>query len=883
MDIWKILDLEATKDKAKIKRAYRTRLAFVNPEDDPEGFMELRAAFEAANAAADREDASEEAENAENALTPLEAELTELYADFYARIDAERWKSILSRSEFIALDTGEECQTQFLEFLMDHFFVPQSVFRIIDESLGISVRRKELIAYYPENFIEHIINNAKYMDRIDYYLFDRVGEDVDEFLDLYYALDSALTRGDEKEFESILKKMKSLDTVHPFLEMSEKIFRMRRSEDPEEKQKLAEELSSLVKEMLSVAPDQVRLLIVAGDLALGREALDDAWAYYEKAYKLDNTADHARLRMADIELKRERFEASRDIYIDLLEKDPHFGAAYDGMVLANEGLMQRLREEIKNHPEEEKPKIELVWCLYRNSNFAEAKELLESFTPTEAGRYEYYNLFSRNCFYLGEYEKALLGFGIWKQEIEKIPVDTTDPELIKRKNRYPFVHYYLAECYLQMKNYEMARENLDFALEKEYDERVYAMEALCRLEFEMQHYEAAIKACEQIYERELYNYTARIIHAKSLYCMGEFSESLDAFARVTLDYPYFQEAYEWSVRIFGRFERFGDAKEVIDSFEKYGERFLPEDPYVLNLTAMTFHVAGLYEREIAYEDKNLEKAEAAQDRERAYKGKAAALACLGKLSEAKKVLEACAEEFEEDVVTVIDGAELLLRMGEIRACGNALEHFAETCDRSEFVRRCYGNLICFYGNEGLLEDAHRVFLKTLEVDASDFHAYRSLAYVYLEHGRYTEAAELFQKALELDVEQSSAIAGLYALALSKCGRLDTPEGKRVVQLATEQLAEVSTGYQFVKRAEFLRGIGNFEEALSWCERAIDTFESPYSFVTGDYDAWFEKGNVLSEMGRHREACEAYREAIRIYGHLKLVEERLKKEEKLIEV
>ena len=46
--IWKILEIEKTKDEEVIRNAYREKLRFVNPEDDQQGFMELRQAYEEA-------------------------------------------------------------------------------------------------------------------------------------------------------------------------------------------------------------------------------------------------------------------------------------------------------------------------------------------------------------------------------------------------------------------------------------------------------------------------------------------------------------------------------------------------------------------------------------------------------------------------------------------------------------------------------------------------------------------------------------------------------------------------------------------------------------------------------------------------------------------
>ena len=48
MDIFKILDIEKTKDKMAIKQAYLSKLSETNPEDKPEEFMMLREAYEKA-------------------------------------------------------------------------------------------------------------------------------------------------------------------------------------------------------------------------------------------------------------------------------------------------------------------------------------------------------------------------------------------------------------------------------------------------------------------------------------------------------------------------------------------------------------------------------------------------------------------------------------------------------------------------------------------------------------------------------------------------------------------------------------------------------------------------------------------------------------------
>ena len=47
-NIFDILEIEVTKDEDAIKKAYREALRKHNPEDDPEGFKAVRAAYEKA-------------------------------------------------------------------------------------------------------------------------------------------------------------------------------------------------------------------------------------------------------------------------------------------------------------------------------------------------------------------------------------------------------------------------------------------------------------------------------------------------------------------------------------------------------------------------------------------------------------------------------------------------------------------------------------------------------------------------------------------------------------------------------------------------------------------------------------------------------------------
>ena len=68
--IWKILEIEKTKDREAITAAYREKLRYVNPEDDEQGFMELRRAYEEALEYAAEEE-NESLHNIDNQLAAI--------------------------------------------------------------------------------------------------------------------------------------------------------------------------------------------------------------------------------------------------------------------------------------------------------------------------------------------------------------------------------------------------------------------------------------------------------------------------------------------------------------------------------------------------------------------------------------------------------------------------------------------------------------------------------------------------------------------------------------------------------------------------------------------------------------------------------------------
>lgn len=125
MNIWDVLKIEQTKDKDALKKAYRMRLSSVNPEDDPEGFMELRKAYEEAVHLADQTEEEFDVAIQDTPEQQMLASLEALYDDYARRINPDEWLALFNSDYFVSLDTSEDALYGLLRFLMNHVLVPK--------------------------------------------------------------------------------------------------------------------------------------------------------------------------------------------------------------------------------------------------------------------------------------------------------------------------------------------------------------------------------------------------------------------------------------------------------------------------------------------------------------------------------------------------------------------------------------------------------------------------------------------------------------------------------------------------------------------------------------------------------------------------------------
>ncbi|KHS58670.1 hypothetical protein QX51_01530 [Terrisporobacter othiniensis] len=224
MDIFQILNIDKTKDKDIIKRAYLTKLQNTNPEDKPEEFMQLRLAYEKALEYANSQD---EIINEKDNLNSKKSEIDiwmekveEVYKNFKSRNDLDKWEELLEDDICQNLDSKIEVRDSLLEFLMENYFIPSTLVRFLNKEFDFMDNLDDLYEKFPKAFIDNVIIYKMSNDEFPLYsLFDlKDNLDYDEFLIKFYELRDLYS---EREYTSALKlydEIKSLNIYHPELQ-----------------------------------------------------------------------------------------------------------------------------------------------------------------------------------------------------------------------------------------------------------------------------------------------------------------------------------------------------------------------------------------------------------------------------------------------------------------------------------------------------------------------------------------------------------------------------------------------------------------------------------------------------------------------------------------
>lgn len=907
MSIWKILGIEETKNKDELKKAYRTRLTGVNPEDDSEGFMQLRRAYEEAVRLADEQTASDSmvVENEDELISKLDA----IYRDFDRRIDIDTWIELFNSDEFVSLETSEESFDTLMGHLMTHYHLPSKIYGLIVDNFDIKNRRKELAEKYPSDFMDYIISNATYDDLLDYYMLEGNPELFDEYIDKYYKLDLSYRKNDMDTVKIILDELSDMGVYHPYLDIIKIRFKLQSilehiasdnnpntkdtfSFDEEERLNVYE-LKGDAEILLEDFPDDITILCCIGDIDLLLEDYDEAAKIYERGLSLEPDNYLVKGKIAELAYRTGDYVKSRDLFMELLRINHYDNKVRAGMIRANQCIIDNNKKRLEEEPENNRIRLEIAWSCYQSYRFSEGIEILNSFEPEEKDCCEYYNVKGRTYLCMLDYDSALFCFFKWKKALEKLK-DENEAEseeekkdIHDKKKRYPYVNFLIADCYIKQKKYDSARAYLDISLSIPHDEQTLSLEAACELEFESGEYEKCLNACDRLISVDNRSYVAYIFKAKACMELNYLRDVLKSCEKAISIYPYTIEPYTMEIKVYHKVKQYADAKTVIERYRA----ILPDSETMGYLDGLTSRLEGKYR-------------------------------------EAADMLETLRKKHDRDNSDLESFDDVLMLLGDcydnLNMDDEAIQCYKEVIGNNPKHKTANGDLAYMYKKKGMYHEALDAFTRQIKLlEHPVYYINRGILNKYF--GNFKSALEDFREALRMDPHNAycySRIGIIYQMhreykqaeinldrALKDVGEDKTLETEVIrwkainyacrgmyddaVCILSELMDEGHTEDKYLcyDIAKYLLRAGRFEESktllqdyINNCEdksaklgylrlllqqlgeegyiaEAVETFNVIISIDPNDYRAYGYMGRIFAQWERYKEAQEMFEKAV----------------------
>lgn len=421
---WTLLGLEPTKEKKTITAAYRARLAAVNPEDKPEEFKALRAAYEEALRLADQ--GEETPVRDESPVGRWIGRVRALYDDFAARIRPENWKELLADDVCIALDKRPMAEEALLRFLMEDFYIPQPVWQLLDETFSLTERRAELYESYPKDFVDYaVMNGIRFPASLPYELFipGQNGKDCDEYRRLYHQAN----RGAVHEMGPILEQMEALSERHPYGQALVHRFEIENGQ--------VEQGREGCRRLAEAYPNDTTLTLGWAVQCVN----SGSWAEGEKLTRrvLECQPNHGQAKrlLAECLAHRDRQEEAKKLIFELMHAaggdQKQLYQLNEVVHSLNDALIRRGEEHLRQHPEDSEAALELGWCYLQNDRNDDALGICRSVAPDYKDQYDYHHLYAKVLYGRQEPDKALEHLEAVERILRALQPDGTD-ETAKR-------------------------------------------------------------------------------------------------------------------------------------------------------------------------------------------------------------------------------------------------------------------------------------------------------------------------------------------------------------------------------------------------------------------------------------------------------------------
>lgn len=790
---WTILGIEPTKDKKTITNAYRTKLMQVNPEDKPEEFKALRAAYEEALAYAQRPETVPVRD--ESPVGLWMERVRALYDDFPSRIDPENWRELLQDEVCTGLDSRPQAEEALLRFFMEDYFIPHEVWLVLDEVFEFSSRREELYESFPRDFIDYaVINGIRLSPNLPYTLFipGVNGKDCDAYRRLYHRAAQMYIL----EIEPVLAEMDALSERHPYGDA----LRFRMQFEQGQTALAAEGFRLQAEEYPDDATIQMNLAAVSvrmGDLERAESAA-------RRVLQLEPDHRNAKRTLADIMAERGAYDDAKELIYDLMRAagGDQLQVHQLGQTLRqwNEEIIRIRERNLVEHPEDTKNQLELGWCYVQNDRRDDALRVAELLDPDYEDRYAYHNFLGKLHYGRNQFETALVHFQQLEQVIRGLQPDGTE-KTEKRIRVLPEIIQLQGSCLMALKRRGEAIEKYEQSLAMVPDNAEILTHTARMYAFE-KNYDKAASLLQRVIALLPTAYHGYFLLAQVMFEQNRDREAFDAVNRALDLEGGDLWVYILKMRILIRNELWDETREILTFLEQHG---LGEVPAVMfckaqlaefseqNIDAALQLYEAIAARLDAGEDLDADMAAKTyfgiagiridrmdmnkrEDRdallEIVEKGlkfdpehpncmeyKAWLLKRNGEIEQSLELYHRLEQRPYHPLVVERNLAELYYKNLKKNA-PTALKYYLllierdESADQHFFAGTCYRFLYDF-------EAAERHFLREQELAPDDMDGYNGLAYVYEAMNRLPEALQQVNKAVAIAKERQGQFGWLF--------------------------------------------------------------------------------------------------------------------------
>lgn len=816
---WFVLGIEPTKDKKAITAAYRQKLRQTNPEDKPEEFKALRAAYEEALALADREE--EEAPQEESPLGLWAERLAMLYEDYATRINPDCWKQLLADPVCIGLDTRPAAEEALLKFLLEKYHLPKCVWQVLDETFAFSQRAEELYEIWPREFIDHaVLAGIRLNPALSYELFTPgiSGTDCDTYRRLYFQANQIPL----EEAGPVLDQMDALSERHPYGDALRCRFYMETGREREGKDGF--------RRLAEAYPDDALLAIAWAELCLEDGKSEEAEKIAAHILALEPNHVSAKLIAAKCLAEKKQYHDAKEITYEILHvssDNPMFCEQLAALIKAwNEQLILEREAQYASNPGDTDNAIELAWCYAQNDRTEDAFALAEKIDPTQADSFSYHNLLGKLYHNTERYAQALPHMEAVEEILRKLPENGTE-ETRKRRARLPEMLQIQGNCLMNLGRIEEAKTKFEAAL-AEAPEDTEVLSLMGKILFTSGEYAHAVEIFQRLLQVSSGAWVAELLMAMCLYRLHRDREAFDAVNRAMSIQRNDLSLYILKMQILVRNEIFEEVHEILNFLEESGA---PAD------IAKDFIKAELLELEKKDTKAALKQYQTLRKRVEAgedliyapelYYHIAVLTGNQTDVTQEKNrntVLEIVDKglAYNEQDTDLLSYKAWVLKKGGKR--DNAIEMYRKVLEKNpDSAVALRGIADLYYENLKKNAPIALSYYERLLESRKTANLYFYAATCKRHMGDLEGARLYYLKELEMDPDDIDGFRGLAFLAESKG---DNEASLKLLDQALAIMAEYGRNYDWMveHKAKVLRRMGRYEDALAFAAEAADRYQ-----------------------------------------------------------